>query len=38
MSMPERRNFLLLAMGVGGACAVIGAITIWDAASRALAP
>ena len=34
--MPEKRNFLLLAMGIGVACAVIGAITIWSIAAEVL--
>ena len=31
--MAERRNFLLLAMGMGAFGILLGAITIWDAVS-----
>lgn len=28
--MPEKKNFLLLAIGVGVVCALIGTMTIWN--------
>jgi len=37
-SMPERKNFLLLAIGMGAAGIIIGAITIWNMASNLLMP
>ena len=36
--MPERKNFLLLAMGVGAFGIILGAITIWNMASDLLEP
>ncbi len=37
-NMAERKNFLLLAIGMGGVGIVIGAITIWNMVSDILAP
>jgi len=28
--MAEKKNFLMLAIGVGSVCAIIGGITIWN--------
>ena len=28
--MPERKNFLILAIGMGAVGIIIGAVTIWD--------
>jgi len=36
--MPERKNFLLLAIGMGAVGIIIGAITIWNMASDLLIP
>jgi len=36
--MPERKNFLLLAIAMGAAGIIIGAITIWNMASDLLKP
>ena len=36
--MPEKRNFLLLAMGIGAAGIIIGIITIMNFASDLLGP
>ncbi len=36
--MAERKNFLLLAIGMGAAGIIIGGITIWGAASDLLMP
>ena len=36
--MAERKNFLLLAIGVGVAGIIIGGITIWNMASDLLTP
>jgi hypothetical protein len=36
--MPERKNFLLLAIGMGIAGVVIGGITIWNMTSDLLKP
>jgi hypothetical protein len=36
--MPERKNFLLLAIGMGVAGIIIGGITIWNMASDLLKP
>ena len=37
-NMAERKNFLLLAMGVGAVCVAIGAYTIWNVVSDVLQP
>jgi len=36
--MPEKKNFLLLAIGMGVAGIIIGGITIWNMASDLLKP
>jgi len=36
--MPEKKNFLLLAIGMGAAGVIIGGITIWNMASDLLKP
>jgi len=36
--MPERKNFLLMAIGMGVIGIIIGAITIWNMASDLLIP
>jgi len=36
--MAERKNFLLLAIGLGAACVVIGGITIYSMISDLLKP
>jgi len=36
--MAERKNFLLLAIGIGAAGIIIGGITIWNSASDLLTP
>jgi len=36
--MPERKNFLVLAIAIGIAGIIIGAITIWNMASDLLKP
>jgi hypothetical protein len=36
--MPERKNFLLLAIGMGAVGIIIGAITMWNVASNLLKP
>jgi len=36
--MAERKNFLLLAIGMGAAGILIGGITIWNMASDLLKP
>lgn len=36
--MAERKNFLLLAIGVGAAGIVIGTITIWNMLNEVLNP
>ena len=36
--MPERKNFLVLAIGIGAAGVFIGAMTIWNIASDVLIP
>jgi hypothetical protein len=36
--MPERKNFLLLAIGMGIVGIIIGAITILDSASKLFTP
>ena len=38
LNMAERKNFLLLAIGVGAAGIIIGGITIWNMASDLLNP
>ncbi len=37
-NMPERKNFLLLAVGMGGIGVIIGAITIWNSITDILYP
>ncbi len=37
-NMAERKNFLLLAIGMGAAGILIGGITIWNMASDLLKP
>jgi len=37
-NMPERKNFLLLAIGIGFVGIIIGAITIWNSASELFTP
>ena len=37
-NMPERKNFLLLAIMMGAAGIIIGGITIWNMASDLLNP
>ena len=37
-NMAERKNFLLLAIGMGGIGIVIGVITIWNMVSDILEP
>jgi len=37
-NMPERKNFLLLAIGMGAAGIIIGAYTIWNMASDLFKP
>jgi len=36
--MPERKNFLLLAIGLGVVGIIIGGYTIWKAASELISP
>jgi len=36
--MPERKNFLLLAIGMGAAGIIIGVITLWNMATDLLKP
>ncbi len=36
--MPERKNFLVMAIGMGAVGIIIGAITIWNMASDLLKP
>jgi hypothetical protein len=36
--MPEKKNFLLLAIGMGGVGIIIGAITIWNSISELSTP
>ena len=36
--MPEKKNFLILAIGLGVVGIIIGAITIWSTASDLLQP
>jgi hypothetical protein len=36
--MPERKNFLLLAIGMGGVGIILGAITIWNTISELYSP
>jgi len=36
--MPERKNFLLLAIGMGAIGIIIGAVTIWNMAVDLLKP
>ena len=36
--MPEKKNFLLLAIGVGAICVIIGGISLWNMASDLLQP
>ena len=36
--MPERKNFLLLAVGMGVIGIIFGAITIWNSMSELLTP
>jgi len=36
--MAEKRNFLILAMGLGAVGVIIGAITIWNYANNLLVP
>jgi len=36
--MAERKNFLLLAIGIGAAGIIIGGITIWNTTSDLLKP
>jgi hypothetical protein len=36
--MPEKKNFLLLAIGMGISGVIIGGITIWNMASDLLKP
>ena len=36
--MPEKKNFLLMAIGIGAFGIIVGAITIWDMASDLLEP
>jgi len=36
--MPERKNFLVLAIGMGAAGILIGGITLWNMASDLLKP
>jgi len=36
--MPERKNFLLMAIGIGAFGVIIGAITIWNMAVDLLKP
>ena len=37
-NMPERKNFLVMAIGMGAIGIIIGAITIWNMASDLLKP
>jgi hypothetical protein len=37
-NMPERKNFLLLAIGMGVVGIIIGSVTIWNMASDLLKP
>jgi len=37
-NMPERKNFLLLAIGMGFVGIIIGAITIWNSVSELFMP
>jgi hypothetical protein len=36
--MPEKKNFLLMAIGLGVLGIIIGGYTIWNAASELFAP
>jgi len=36
--MPERKNFLLLAIGMGAVGIIIGVITLWNMATDLLKP
>jgi hypothetical protein len=36
--MPEKKNFLLLAIGMGCVGIIIGAITIWNSTSELFTP
>lgn len=36
--MPERKNFLLLAVGMGVVGIIIGAVTIWNSMSELFTP
>jgi len=37
-NMPEKKNFLLLAIGIGFVGIIIGAITIWNSVSELFTP
>lgn len=37
-NMPERKNFLLLAVGMGVIGIIIGAVTIWNSVSELFTP
>jgi hypothetical protein len=37
-NMAERKNFLLLAIGMGGVCTVIGVYTMWNMVLDVLGP
>jgi len=36
--MPEKKNFLLLAIGMGGVGIILGTITIWNSISEIFTP
>jgi len=36
--MPERKNFLLMAIGLGAMGVIIGAYTIWNSVSELFSP
>ncbi len=36
--MAEKRNFLILAIGLGAVGVIIGAVTIWNYANNVLSP
>ena len=36
--MAEKRNFLILAMGLGAVGVIIGAVTIWNYANNLIVP
>jgi hypothetical protein len=36
--MTEKRNFLILAMGLGAIGVIIGAVTIWNYANNLIVP